>query len=149
MSLVACRYSRLTDGRRYFRGLEVQPPTVTAFNDDEGALDVRSVAWRVEVQQNRLESVFDRDWITVARSRRQVAVPARGTAAAFRPLAVEHRVTRDDATSVLRAVVIVEWYTRNLELAGRVESVANSYLEARDSLSDIRPEGCRGVRTAS
>ena len=144
-ALVQCTYSRLRDGRRYFRELEVQPPLVSAYNDAEGALDVRSIAWRVELQSTQSENVFDQDWITVARSRRQVAT-ATGPTINLYPLSIAYRVPRGDATSILRALVIVEWYTRNLELAGRVEQVADSYREANDPLSEVRPEGCRAAR---
>ena len=144
-ALVQCTYSRPRDGRRYFRGLEVQPPTVSAYNDAHGALDVRSVAWRVELQSSQPENRLDLDWITVARSRRQVATAA-GARIDLYPLAIAYRVPQEDATVVLRALVIVEWYTRNLELAGRVEQVADSYLEANDPVRELRREGCRSVR---
>ena len=144
-ALVQCAYSRLLGGRRYFRELEVQPPMVSAYNDAEGALDVRSVAWRVELQSSQPENRLDLDWITVARSRRQVAT-ATGPTINLYPLSIAYRMPRDEATSVLRALVIVEWYTRNLELAGRVERIADSYLEANDRISELRREGCRAVR---
>jgi hypothetical protein len=144
-AFVSCSYSRLRDGRRFLRSLEIQPPVVPSLQRGDPR-DIRQVAWHVELQENRLDRLFDREWVRVAESRSQQGAVSSSRPTSFGPLTMDYGASRDQETSVFRVVVVVEWLTRNLELAGRGSVLAPSYLEASDPVTEIRTEGCRAVR---
>ena len=121
------------------------PPTITVVNPREQVSDLETMGWRVELQMNQLDTLFDSEWETVARSRRQLAPAIRNQPANFGPLTVQLSADLARPSAVYRVLVVAEWYTRNVELAGRGELVASSYIEGPRA-SRSRPEGCHGVR---
>ena len=144
-----CTYTRVTRGGvRRLRGVEVLPPRVT-LDSDARTHDIRRVSWRFELEMNRRERLFDRAWVTVDESARQSALTVAGRPANFTPLSVRYQPTAGiEQTSLFRVRVIVEWHTRNFELAGRAEAVANRYQEGRNERLDSWPMFCSGVRPA-
>lgn len=143
-----CTYTRARGGVRYLRDVEVLPPRVT-LDPDARTHDIRRISWRFELEMNRQERVFDRDWEAVDESRRQSAPTVAGRPANLSPLSLRYQSAGEiEQTSVFRVRVIVEWYTRNLELAGRADVVANRYQEGRDERLDSWPMYCSGVRPA-
>jgi hypothetical protein len=144
-ALARCTYTRARGGVRYLRSVEVQPPTVM-LDPRARASDINRIGWRFELEMNRRERLFDRDWETVDQSRRQIASTAAGRQAAFTPLTVRYHADAIEDTSIFRVRVIIEWYTRNFEIAGRAEVVANRYQEGGDELIGSWPLHCSGVR---
>ena len=144
-ALARCTYRRARNGFRVLRAVEVLPPVVT-LDPQSRTYDIRRIAWRFELEMNSQDRVFDRDWEMVDQSRRQMSPSMAGRPARFSPLWLRYH-SRDIAmTSVFRVRVIVEWYTRNFELAGRAELVANRYQEGRDERLGSWPVYCSGVR---
>ena len=127
------------------RSLEVLPPFVTVTNRRTEVSDLEAMVWRVELQANRLETLFDSEWETVARSPQQRARAIPDQPAAFQPLSMALNSEQTGPSAVYRVLVIVEWYTRNEELAGRGQMVATSYADGQRSTA-TRREGCHGVR---
>jgi hypothetical protein len=147
-ALVHCEYGPLRQGRRHLRSLVVEPPLVPPL-DRGDSNDIRHVSWHVELQSNRLEWLFERDWRPAAASRSQQTGVSTSRPAQFTSLEIDYRAARDEETAIFRVLVVVEWRTRNLELAGRGEVIAPSYLQANDPVSEIHSEGCRAVRLAT
>lgn len=125
--------------------IEVLPPRAL-LNPDARESDINRIGWWFEVEANRHERVFDREWETVDRSRRQMAPARSGQPANFTPLTVRVGSREIGRTEVFRVRVIIEWYTRNFEIAGHTEIVANTYQEGRDELIGSWPPFCAGVR---
>jgi hypothetical protein len=109
--------------------------------------DIEHFGWRVEVEMNRLEEMFFSEWQTVARSRRQLARAVADQLASFQPLTIARDAQADPPTAVFRVLVIVEWYTRNAELAGVGQLRPTSY--AIGNRVPARFEGCNAVRVAA
>lgn len=146
-ALARCTYARARGGVRYLRSIEVQPPTVM-LDPGARASDINRIGWRFELEMNRRERLFDRYWETVDESRRQIASTSADQPAAFTPLTVRYHADEIEPTAIFRARVIIEWYTRNFEIAGRAEVVANRYQEGGDDLIGSWPLHCSGVRVA-
>jgi hypothetical protein len=129
-------------GPQRLASVTVQPPTVL-LDAEASSRDISRVGWFLELQMNRAQDVFHRDWETVSRSRTQVLGLSSGQAARFAPLTVRHEGGAGD-TEVYRVRMVIEWYTRNLELAGNATIVANHYQEAADERIGAWPPYCRG-----
>jgi hypothetical protein len=142
---VRCEYRRSARRGRILETMHVQPPIVSVENMREDVLDIKRLAWSFELQTNRLEKLFEEHWQTVARSGRQIATPVGDRAANFGPLSVAIDGSSIGPTTIFRVLVIAEWHTRNLELAGRAERVPVSYLEDLGAAQPVRSEGCRGL----
>jgi len=147
-ALVRCAYSRAARDRRTLSAVVVLPPRVV-LNPAAQETDINRIGWWVELESNRQESVFDRDWQIVGRSRRQMATARIGEAASFSPLSMRYGGRDVARTDVFRVRVVIEWYTRNFEVAGHTEIVANTYQEAGDELIGAWPPYCAGVRISS
>ena len=142
---VTCSYGRVRQGARRLVSIEVQPPMVL-LDESASATDIDRVGWRFQVETNVEQGVFDRDWQYVGASRSQATGTADGRPAAFAPIQVAVRA--DDVTSttdVFRVRVVVEWFTRNLEPAGRAEIVAGRYQPARAAADEPSWPYCTGV----
>ena len=145
VAMAHCDYGRLRRGLHHLTGIEVQPPTVLVNYSDADIENIRTVGWSFELEMNRQETVFNRDWETVARSRRQTTAAVDGRPTAFSPMSLQYDARGDDDTAVFRARVIVEWLTRNLEPAGRVEFVLTNYLEGDNEFQGSGSALCAGA----
>ena len=83
---VRCQYGPRTNGQRFLQSLEVLPPLAYVTNPPDEVSHLESMGWRAELQMNRLDTLFDSEWETVARSRRQIARAINDQPADFRPL---------------------------------------------------------------
>ena len=128
-AMAHCHYGRMRRGLHHLERIEVQPPIVFVDYSDADIENIRTVGWSFQLEMNHQTAVFTRDWETVARSRRQTTAAVDDRPTAFTPMSLRYDARGDDATAVFRVRVIVEWLTRNLELAGSVEFVLTSYLE--------------------
>ncbi len=142
---VRCQYGPRTNGQRFLQSLEVPPPVAYVTNPRDEVSHLESMGWRAELQMNRLDTLFDSEWETVARSRRQIARAINDRPADFNPLTLVLNSQQTQPSAVYRVLVVVEWYTRNVELAGRGELIASRYAQGA-TFADVRPEGCHGVR---
>ena len=120
------------------------PPTVY-LDPSSSTRHIRRIGWRFEIETNRRESLFERDWIPVDGSRWQVAAALDGRSAAFTPLSIKVQTDARQTTELFRVRVIVEWYTRNDEVAGRAELIPTSYREGNQLLTGSWPAFCSGV----
>ncbi len=145
---VHCLYGPKSEGRRFLQSLEILPPLAYVTNPRDEVSHLESMGWRAELQMNRLDTLFDSEWETVARSRRQIARAINDQPADFKPLTLALNAQQAQPSAVFRVLVVVEWYTRNVELAGRGELIATRYAQGA-SLTDLRPEGCHGVRVVA
>ena len=126
---VRCQYGPRTNGQRFLQSLEVLPPLAYVTNPRDEVSHLESMGWRAELQMNRLDTLFDSEWETVARSRRQLARAINDQPANFKPLTLALNAQQTPPSAVFRVLVVVEWYTRNVELAGRGELIASRYAQ--------------------
>ena len=147
-ALVQCHYGPERRGTRRLVSVEVLSPVVML---DPGASEthIKRIGWWFELELNHAQNVFDRAWQRVGRSRSQSAPAVHRQPARFTPLTLPNNLPDIDDNAVFRVRVIVEWYTRNVELAGRAEIVANRYQEAGNELIDPWPMYCHGTLIAS
>ncbi|HYI23123.1 MAG TPA: hypothetical protein VEX62_10850 [Candidatus Limnocylindrales bacterium] len=145
---VRCLYGPRSEGRRLLQSLEVLPPLAFVTNPPGEVSHLESMGWRVELQMNRLDTLFDSEWETIARSRRQLARAINDRPADFKPLTLALNAQQAVPSAVFRVLVVVEWYTRNVELAGRGALVAPLYAQGT-SLADVRQEGCHAVKVVA
>ena len=127
---VRCGYGRARNGARRLVSLEVQPPIVM-LGETASAIDISRVGWSFQAEANVQQGVFDRAWQVMGASRMQAVGTADGTRAPFTPLGMAIRADDVTHTAVFRVRLVVEWFTRNLERAGRTEVVVGSYQDAR------------------
>ena len=145
--MARCDYGRERRGALRLVRVEVQPPVVL-LDAGSSVTDIRRVGWWFELEMNREENIFHREWLAVGRSRAQVVAAVEGRPARFTSLSMPNRVREMDPTTVFRVLLVVEWYTRNVELAGRAEVVANRYQEADNQLIGSWPGYCHAFRPA-
>lgn len=146
VAMAQCRYGRMRRGLHHLERIEVQPPTVLVDYSDADIENIRSVGWSFELERNTQETVFNRDWETVARSRRQTTAAVDDRPTTFTPMSLMYDARGDDQAAVFRARVIVEWLTRNFELAGSVEFVLTTYLEGDQEFLESGSPLCAGAR---
>jgi hypothetical protein len=146
-ALAKCDYGRPRRGQARLAGIEVQPPIVL-LDAGSSVTDIRRIGWWFEVEMKRAERLFDSEWQNVGRSRAQAVGAVSGQPARFTPLTFAFDTSDLPTTGVYRVRVIVEWYTRNVELAGRAEIIANRYQEADDPLIGSWPIYCDGVHSS-
>ena len=145
VAMAHCEYGRPRRGMRHLTGVEVQPPVVFVDYSEADIRNIRSLGWSFELEMNRQDTVFNREWETVARSRRQTTAAVDDRATTFTPLNLAYDARRDDETAVFRVRVIVEWFTRNLESAGRFEFVLTNYLEGDNEYQGSGSALCAGA----
>lgn len=145
-AMASCDYARPRRGERHLAGIQVEAPVVLVNYSEADLGNIRSVGWSFELEMSRQETVFTREWETVARSRRQTTAAIDGRPTAFTSLRLLYDARGDDPTAVFRARVIVEWLTRNLELAGSVELVLTTYREGDGENDGTWSSYCSGAR---
>jgi hypothetical protein len=123
---VVCEYQPDRDGTSVLAQLTVEPPFVR-LTPDLAELGVRRVSWRVELQTNRLETVFSADWQPVAKSRRQYAHSLSDAPLDFRELRMRYEQMPDSRTSVVRVVVSLEAFGSHGAVLSTITIVANTY----------------------
>ena len=148
VAMARCEFGRQRRGQRHLAGIEVQPPVVLVNYSEADIQDIRTVGWSFQLEKNSQQAMFSREWETVARSRRQTTAAIDGRPTSFSPLSLVYDGSGDDKTAVYRARVIVEWFTRNLELAGSVELVLTNYQE-EDQLPGSWSSHCGGARPSA
>jgi len=149
VAMARCEFGRQRRRQRHLAGIEVQPPVVLVNYSESDIGNIRSVGWSFELEMNRQQAVFSREWETVARSRVQTTAAVDGRPTAFSPMSLAYDARGDDDTAVFRARIIVEWFTRNLELAGSVELVLTNYQEEDDQLPGSWSVHCSGARPSA
>lgn len=135
---MTCSYRHDADATVLTRVL-VNPPTVQ-LKADYAERGVRRVAWRAELQVNELEAVFSANWKPVATSPRQFAAALSEGQLTFRQIDLGYDLSPPGPTSVIRVVVVVEWFGAHRALLGSRDVVATTYGVGMTSL--IVPEGC-------
>lgn len=141
--LVECTYSRSRRGR-VLTAVEVQPPTVF-LDASSSPRHIRRIGWRFEIETSDVASPAERDWVRADGSRWQVAAAFAGRPAAFAPLSAEFSARGVAEAQVVRARMIVEWYTRNDEVAGQAELIPTRYREGDAPFAGTWPTYCRAV----
>lgn len=144
VAVVQCRYGPSRDNARRLAAIEVQPPLVL-LDPDASAEHIRRIGWHFEVETNELQSIFERAWQRVDRSAWQVAPANTTRPAAFNALRSQFSVGPVEDTAAVRVRIVVEWYTRNDEVAGRAELVPNTYREGNAEFTGEWPPYCRVV----
>jgi hypothetical protein len=126
LGTVECTYQPDQDGTNVLAQLNVEPPYVR-LTPDFAELGVRRVAWRVELQINRLETVFSADWQPVAKSRRRYAASLSDAPLDFRTLRIRYEQEPTSPTAVIRVVVDLEAFGRGRVVIDSHSIVALSY----------------------
>lgn len=145
-AVARCIYGRPIAGVRHLESISVQPPVVTVGQaDPDSTRDIKRIRVWIQVERNRLDKIFEDPWMTVAVSRRQTVDGYASQPADLIPLLQSVNGSTSPANSIFRVLVRVEWYTRNLELAGADEAMVGSYASTRRS-GDVAFEGCRSER---
>jgi len=138
-AFVTCSYRRDADGGTVLARVLVGPPLVQ-LRPDFAERGVRRVAWRVELQVNELETVFSASWKPVATSPRQFAPDLSEAPLTFRQIDLGYDQSPPGPTSVVRVVVVVDWFGAHRALLGSRSVVATTY--GVGLTSPIIPEGC-------
>lgn len=144
VAVVQCDYRRSRGERRELAALEVQPPLVL-LDPDASTTHISRIGWRFDVETNLLQHIFERQWRPIHQSAWQVA-PANATRpAAFNPLRSRFGDGAVEDTTAVRVRIVVEWYTRNDEVAGRAELMPHTYREANAEFDGEWSPFCRAV----
>lgn len=146
--VVRCSYGRRHHGVRRLVAVMVSPPIVT-LDPESDATDISHVAWRFVLETNEQQHILDADWLPAGASRTQAAGTAQGRAAPFTSLSLRTRTQDMPDTVVYRVRVVVEWFTRNIELAGHAELLAAPYQAANATPDDSQWPYCAGVLLSS
>ena len=125
---VRCIYQRVNRKHRWLMELVVPPPRVYV-TSDAGTGHGRTVGWRVEVQSNRQETLFNAEWDVVAESRLEAARAVDGRPAPFDAMSVANDWGPLGRTAVIRARILVDWYSPRLDEVDRHELVLPVYIE--------------------
>jgi hypothetical protein len=141
--VVRCVYRRRNDGRRWLSSVVVQPPRAYVVADAGTGLG-REVGWRVEIQANRQETLFNADWRMVGLSSLQSAQAINGEQAPFDEISVELGAAELTNTTVIRARVTVSWFSPDGTLASRSEFVLPAYVAGANSSGPVLTD-CPGV----
>lgn len=144
IAVVQCEYGRRTGRGRELAALEVQPPLVLL--DPQASTEhITRIGWRFDIETNQLQNIFDRAWLPIRQSAWQVAPASNTRPAAFNPLRSRFG-SRDIArTTAVRVRIVIEWYTRNDEVAGRAELTPRTYREGNDEFDGEWEHFCRAV----
>lgn len=138
---VRCEYIPSAGGEWLLASLLVVPPRLEPGPDIADA-NVFEVSWRAEVQRNELASIFSANWEEVALSDRQVSPAITSPFVAFQPLHLAY----EEATptpSVLRVVIIVEWFGPGRASLGSARFVVTTYDPGKSR--PARSEGCHTI----
>lgn len=144
VAMVQCDYGRGRGDRRRLAALEVQPPLVL-LDPDASAEHIRRIGWRFDVETNELQNIFDRAWQPLHGSAWQVAPASATRPAAFDTLRSRFGDGTVGDTTAVRVRIVVEWYTRNDEVAGRAELLPYTYREGDAQFNGEWPTFCRAV----
>jgi hypothetical protein len=122
-----CLYDTTRKGELRLGAILVLPPRayVAAASTAERS---RNVGWRVELQANRQESLFNAEWTPVSESRLQVVSATDGSPAHFFPMEVQVDAASLRKTSVIRARLIVDWYAADMADVHRAELLVPTYV---------------------
>ena len=137
-----CLYDTTRRGELRLGAILVLPPRAYVAATS-GANRTRSVGWRVELEGNRQESLFNAEWSPVSESRQQVVEATDGTPAHFFPMEVQVDPASVNRTTVIRARLIVDWYSPNLEDFHRTELFMPAYVLGGRAAGPIR-QSCPG-----
>jgi hypothetical protein len=144
MAVVQCDYRRSRGAPRQLAALEVQPPVVL-LDRDASTTHISRIGWRFDVETNLLQHIFERQWRPIHQSAWQVAPANTTRPAAFNPLRSRFGDGSVELTTAVRVRIVVEWYTRNDEVAGRAELMPHTYREADAEFDGQWSPFCRAV----
>jgi hypothetical protein len=134
VGLVTCGYA--SDGGGQV-AIEVQPPLVE-LHAEVSEQPVRRVSWRASLEINELASLFSADWRPFAESARQFAPDLAQRPLKFDQLLMEYDRAQVTRTSVVRVVIVVEWFGPRRTLLGERQVVIARYRQGGGELA----EGC-------
>jgi hypothetical protein len=144
VAVVQCEYGRNRGERRQLASLEVQPPMVL-LDPGSSTRHISRIGWRFDVETNRLQNIFDRAWRPSHTSAWQVAPASSTRPAAFNPLRSRFGGSDEPDMTAVRVRMVIEWYTRNDEVAGRAELVPHTYREGNAEFDGQWEPFCRAL----
>ena len=137
-----CLYDTTRKGELRLGAILVLPPR--AYVAAPSATErTRNLGWRVELQANRQETLFNAEWTPVSESRLQVVQATDGKPAHFFPMEVQIDPASVGRTSLIRARLIVDWYSPNLADFHRTELLMPAYILGGRASGPVRQD-CPG-----
>ena len=104
------------------------------------------VGWRVEVESNTQDKIFEAEWQPVSRSK-TVRVKFDGTPATFEPMFV--KVRRADPITIFRVIIDVDWLDRHGNVLEAQQIHPTVYGPMGNANGPLGPGGCAAVATAN
>ena len=137
-----CLYDTTREGELRLGAILVLPPRAYVATDTAPE-QTRDVGWRVELQANRQETLFNAAWTPVSESRLQVVQTTDGEPAHFFPMEVQVDPATVGRTSLMRARLIVDWYSPDLADFHRIDLFVPAYVLGGRASGPVRDD-CPG-----
>ena len=137
-----CLYDRTRKGEWRLGALLILPPRAYLTGVPPQGRTI-NVGWRVELQANHQESLFNAAWTPVAESRLQVVSAADDSPASFMPMEVQVDTTMG-RTAVVRARLLVDWHSESQAEIASAEMIMPTYIVGGRASGPLR-QSCPAI----